>query len=371
MKLQYPVVVIGAGPAGASAVYTLASLGVEPIVWIDRFELGRPKACAGGLGPRALKWLSKHGLLDEVRSFARPVGSLRFVSPNGKSALLPSGMEAALVAPRTTFDAFMVSVAKGEGARLETKTSATYVSKPDGAEDYVVVGTSSGDEIAASFVLVATGAVDSITGIERPESTVVKTILVRFDGFPHTPDTIEMIFDLLVLPYYAWLFPEPEGSVNIGLMAGTKASKMSLHEALDEILHTHFRSRMKDATQIGKRMGAPIRTSSKVGKIVQHGGRVWLLGEAAALVNPATGEGIPYALESGELAAYALHSFASSSAKIASRAYVSAVRKRFGLNLRLASYFVDFAGSRAFPIVADAGTSQLFRRFTRKALSEV
>ena len=115
------------------------------------------------------------------------------------------------------------------------------------------------------------------------------------------------------------------------------------------------------ARQVGPRRGAPLHCSGLAGKIVD--GSVLLSGESAGLVNIATGEGIPYALESGELAAAAIaRSLAGTKLNGESLvSYQRAVSRRFALPMAVAAAFKGFVGSPVFPAAADIGTSRVFQ----------
>ena len=119
-------------------------------------------------------------------------------------------------------------------------------------------------------------------------------------------DSIRFHFDQVPLPGYGWLFPTGPNSANIG--AGVIATnsrrkrKRKAGDALEALQQSPAVAAMlSDARQVGPVKGFPIRTDFATAKT--FGKRVLLVGEAAGLVNPLTGEGIDYALESGLIAA--------------------------------------------------------------------
>ncbi|HIC87997.1 MAG TPA: hypothetical protein EYP04_01125 [Anaerolineae bacterium] len=118
----------------------------------------------------------------------------------------------------------------------------------------------------------------------------------------------EFIFAGEVAPGYAWIFPASSDTANIGVGlfdADGMRSRRPAH-LLERLLTSHPRvaARLQRAERVGPVRGYPLRTDFPSHPVHGHG---WLLvGEAAGLVNPVTGEGIDLALESAELAAWAV-----------------------------------------------------------------
>ncbi|MFW5769172.1 MAG: hypothetical protein ACOCYA_03855, partial [Spirochaetota bacterium] len=105
-----------------------------------------------------------------------------------------------------------------------------------------------------------------------------------------------------VAPHYLWIFPENANRINVGtavLYRHLEARKIM--ELFDEILHESLGDRLAGATETDRRRSFPI-TGSRFVRIPERPGLL-CIGEAARLVNLFTGEGIPYALESGRTAA--------------------------------------------------------------------
>src|SRR5581483_3491652 len=112
------VLVVGAGPAGATAARTLALAGV-PVRLLDRSAFPRNKPCGGGLSLRVVRrfpYLQR--ALERIPTL--PVARLRLDGPDGASALITSPVPAALMVRRVEFDALLVSLAVEAGAELLT-----------------------------------------------------------------------------------------------------------------------------------------------------------------------------------------------------------------------------------------------------------
>jgi flavin-dependent dehydrogenase len=182
---------------------------------------------------------------------------------------------------------------------------------------------------------------------------------------------MEMVFSKALSPYYAWFFPEPKGFFNIGLMVDHRGEKVNIHALFDDILERHFSSRLRKATLVQKRRGAPIRYRDTVGPIVN--GRVLLAGEAAGFVNSATGEGIPYALDSGQYAAAVIRDAVEGShiniCKL--EQYQNRLACRYTPRLMAALLFRSFARTTLFEMAADFGTRPFMRSLSTWLLSNL
>jgi flavin-dependent dehydrogenase len=273
----------------------------------------------------------------------------------------------ALVVPRDRFDDFLVQRAVHAGVDFRPSVKVSAITHLKGG---VVLSTSEG-AIEAAAVVVAAGAISGIMGASLSACRTLCSIMARYADFPHNPSEMEMIYSSRLLPYYAWLFPEPGGCVNIGLIAGGRCSGTALHATFDYILDRYFVSRLGRSQQLGRRVGAPIKCGGTIGRVVD--GCVVLAGESAGLVNCATAEGIAYALESGELAATAVANAISGMRfnKVAVAWYQRAIERRFACSLRVSSLFRGFVASAAFPAAAEIGTLPLFQRLSAFALEKV
>ena len=111
-----PVLVVGAGPAGATAARTLAAAGV-PVRVVDRAAFPRNKPCGGGISVRALRrfpYLERE--LSRIPTHA--VCRLHLEGPDGEATTIESDGPAALMVRRFDFDALLVSLAIEAGAEL-------------------------------------------------------------------------------------------------------------------------------------------------------------------------------------------------------------------------------------------------------------
>src|SRR5258708_27448388 len=91
------VLVVGAGPAGASAAVALAQLGVRDVLLLDRDHFPRDKTCGSGLSPAALHLAEKLGVGAEARARANPIHWVRLVTPCDEVMVLPPNAPAVVL----------------------------------------------------------------------------------------------------------------------------------------------------------------------------------------------------------------------------------------------------------------------------------
>jgi geranylgeranyl reductase family protein len=292
------VVVVGAGPAGATAALTLARAGIRRVLLLDGASHPRDKTCGSGLSPTAIAFVDELGLGDTLRARATPVMSVRIVTPRGHEMVLESNA-AAMVMLRRDFDAMLVDAATAAGARLETGVRATRLLR-EGAR-VVGVKMADGREIRAKHVICADGAHSIFSTDARPKAAI-STLMGWWDDADFREGQLEMIFDRELSPLYGWLFPESPRRVNIGICMDVSASnKRNVREVFAGFLDRHYRERLRGATQIGRFKGHPIVHTTVVQSTSSPG--ALYTGEAARLTHNATGEGISQAMRSGAFAA--------------------------------------------------------------------
>ena len=324
------VLVVGAGPAGASAAVALAQLGVGDVLLIDRDHFPRDKTCGSGLSPAALQLAEKLGIGAEVRSRANPIHWVRFVTPGNEVMVLPANA-AAVVLLRKDFDNLLVQRARSLQVRIEEGFHATELLR----EGSRIVGVKSlnGQERRARFVLFADGAHSVFSRDPRPRRQI-STLMGWWEDANLPPGRLDMIFDRRLAPLYGWMFPETATRVNIGICVDAQDSqgnavKRNLRSAFREFLDAHYREALRHARQVGRLKGHPIAFTTWVAKCTAPGA-LWV-GEAARVTHNATGEGISQAMQSGIFAAEAVASVVSGecSERLAWRNYLWRHRRQF------------------------------------------
>jgi geranylgeranyl reductase family protein len=305
------IVIVGAGPGGASAAVRLAQRGVRDVLLLDKDQFPREKTCGSALSPNGVQLIDELGIGDKVRELGYVIRSLWIVTPGQKRFKLTTD-QAAIILLRKHFDNLLVEQAKRLGVEFRGNTKVTELVKEGGR--VIGVKTKDGDVIHADLVIGADGAHSIFSEDQRPKRTI-STLMGWWEGFPIEPNTVEMVFDKNLLPLYGWMFPENSERVNIGICMegeddangrehdGRKKTTRNVREVFDQFLADHYGPRLKNARQIGKLKGHPISYTTWIRDLTRPG--FAYLGEGGRMTHNATGEGIFQAMQSGCYAAEA------------------------------------------------------------------
>ena len=285
---HWDLVVIGAGPAGSATA--LGALTEDPglrVLLLDRSEFPRDKSCGDGIAPHVLDALAPVGAADVVDGWA-PLRDLELA--HGDVSVSGPMRREVHVVPRRVLDARLVERAVAAGAVLRTHraTSLTRTGTP------VVSG-----EVSADVVVGADGAHSFVRTALLGKRREPRAIAIR----GYAPTTPEMAGRQVIRygdrrqPSYAWAFDRGDGLANVGygeLLPGERhggaPSRRLLLDQL-ELLVPGAASTGDDWR------GHHLPLSSW--RWDQPDGPVLLVGDAAGLVNPMTGEGIYYAVATG------------------------------------------------------------------------
>ena len=319
-----PVLVVGAGPAGATAARTLARAGVA-VRLLDRAAFPRNKPCGGGISMRALR---RFPYLPAALSRI-PTHTLRRLylqGPDGESAVIESAEPAALMIRRVEFDALLVSLAVEAGAELVTGADVVQASQTG---DGVALTTRDGRRFEGSIVIAADGVHSVVArrlGI-NPGWPAASLALDMMEETPRAalrdvdPSTLWVAYgyqgtavalhrsDSRAMPEgYAYIFPKRD-HVNIGIGYVLSYFRSKLDRApydLQRAFIDDLRSRGVVVGDSERRNFTPFLIPVG-GPLAEPGrGRVLLAGDAGGFVNAFTAEGIYYAMVSGDLAGRAV-----------------------------------------------------------------
>lgn len=319
------VCIIGAGPGGAAAALQLNQLGINCII-VDKAVFPRDKICGDGLSGKVITCLNRidPAIVGRLEQLAIKLNSwgVTFVAPNRKELEVgyrtdyEKNNEAQKVKPigyvckRLLFDNFLVDEMKRcpniqvmEGINIHT-----YQLERDG---YLVTGEN-GFQLKADLLIIANGAHSSFSkntaGIKMEPKHYVAGLRAYYKNVSgmNTDNFIELHFIKSLLPGYFWIFPLPNGEANVGVgMLSNEISKrkINLKKELQKIIENDpiVKERFKNATLVETVDGYGLPLGSK--KRVLSGERYMLVGDAASLIDPFTGEGIGNALYSGRNAA--------------------------------------------------------------------
>ena len=273
---SWDLAVVGAGPAGAATA--IGALRAEPglrVALLDRSDFPRDKSCGDGIAPHVLDLLEEAGVRGIADGWT-PVPRLR-LTRGGLSADRDMA-RSTWVIPRAVFDHRLVQAAQHAGARL------------------VRHRVRSVDELTATVVVGADGAQSVVrrTLAQRPGP-----MAVAIRGYAPVPADRAaaqvIVFDTARQPAYAWSFDRGDGLANVGygVLLGLRRHRPTRADLLGRL-----EALLPGATTDGTDWkGHQLPLSD--GRWRPGRGRVLLAGDAAALVNPMTGEGIWYAVATG------------------------------------------------------------------------
>jgi menaquinone-9 beta-reductase len=307
------IVIVGAGPAGSSAAIALARQGAR-VTLLERSRFPRDKTCGDGCTPRALWMLERLGLGELPQEHGAPVDSVHATSPGGVrwNATIPERLFGgrASVVPRQVLDERLVRHAVRVGATLREGVRVEGLQPTDTG---LRVRCRDGEPLEADVVLGCDGSPSVIRGAlgapDFPEHEGAFAVRAYYEDVRLThPQSMGFFWEEALLPAYGWIFPLPGGRANVGL--GMRADQLALSGArLSELLDRfcaspHVARELAGARRVGRVKGHHLPFGSSAHHTTFH--RALLLGDAAGFVNPLTGEGIEFALESGLFAAEAL-----------------------------------------------------------------
>ncbi|AYF30321.1 FAD-dependent oxidoreductase [Micromonospora tulbaghiae] len=363
------VIVVGAGPGGSATAYHLARHGVR-VLLLEKTEFPREKVCGDGLTPRAVRQLVRMGVDTSPEAGWLHNKGLRVIGGGVRLELdwpdLASFPNYGLVRTRLDFDDLLAQRAVAAGAKLQT--SVNVLGPVLGADDRVIgvqaeVGP---DKEPATFHAPLVVAADGVSGrfplalgLAKREDRPIGVAVRRYYRSPakHDDDYLESWLELrakgndALLPGYGWIFGLGDGRVNVGLGVLNSSSafgKTNYRKLLtDWLANTPEDWGMTDESNAeGPILGAALPMGFN--RVPHYTRGVLLVGDSGGMVNPFNGEGIAYAMESGEMAAevvvQALARPAGAERERALMAYPQELKARFGGYYRLGGVFVKLIG---------------------------
>ena len=320
MKQHYTFAIVGAGPAGTTCAHALLRSGDANIALIDKACFPRDKICGDGIGPGAvaiLNSLGLRGVLDGHRRVERIV----VTSPLGRRMALEVGtlnrpMPLGYVIPRIIFDNALFEAAVDRGATDLTGWSLETASCSGRRWELTLAAT--GAKNATSPKEVRTVTADILIGADGATSRVRRLLNQPLNGDKHNSIAVRVlaksdrsfpahqeinVIEGLPRPGYGWIFFSGSEHINIGCGCDIRAyrsEKRSLTQLLalyKAYLETVWPSALRyDEVTCHT---APLPLASHMPRLAFPDRNAALIGDAASMINPLTGEGIFYGMEAG------------------------------------------------------------------------
>jgi menaquinone-9 beta-reductase len=355
------VIVVGGGPAGSAVSYYLATAGLD-VLMLEKTTFPREKVCGDGLTPRAVKALTAMGVpIAESDGWLRNKG-LRIIGGGGRIELdwpdLSSYPGYGLVRTRTDFDQILARHAQKAGARLIEGANVTSPLLDDRTGRITGVKTKDGRQYRGRLVVAADGNSSRLSvamGLhkrdDRPLGVAVRTY---YTSPRHNDDYLEAWLDIWdgnsLLPGYGWIFGMGDGTSNVGL--GLLNTSAGFGEIDYRVLMRKWLAAMpaewgfteENRTQPVRGAALPMGFN----RTPHYTKGLLLAGDAGGMVNPFNGEGIAYALESGEIAArvitQALARPTAAGRERVLQTYPRQLKDAYGGYYTLGRIFVDLIG---------------------------
>ena len=313
---MYDVIVVGGGPGGSTAAAFLGKMG-RRVLLLDKEKFPRDKTCGDAVSGKSIGILQELGMTEALEKADHgTVTGLSFSAPSGKVVSIPfrsegRGIAKGYVCRRMVYDNLLWQNAKKHCDSHEGASVVGLV-REGGRIAGVTVKTRDGQdwEFRSRMVIGADG-VSSIVAREirgtdvDPEHTCL-AYRAYYSGVKGMNDTIEIHFVKSVMPGYFWIFPLENGLANVGVgmvMSDVKKGNVNLQKAMLDAIGNNplFSERFRDAKMVSPINAWSLPFGSKKRKV--HDDNVLLVGDAAGLVDPFSGEGMGNAMLSGKLAA--------------------------------------------------------------------
>lgn len=307
---HYDFAIVGAGPAGSACANALLLEGASSVALIDRARFPRDKICGDGIGPGVIAILDVLQLRDILDGHRRvkqmvmtgPLGGQMTLDDNQITNQSPLGY----VIRRTEFDHALVTAAMRRGCANMTGWSLETAAHVGDRWRLDLTESDSGEpcSVTADVLIGADGATSRVRRLLGQPFNMEKHVSVAIRVLASTKPPFRARQELnvaeeLPIPGYAWNFATGSGTVNVGFVCDTPTYKAHGRH-LREILET-YKSLLPStlAYDDSTRHSQILPLASQMPPLAYPAIGAALIGDAASMINPLTGEGIFYGMEAG------------------------------------------------------------------------
>ncbi|MEY4937279.1 MAG: hypothetical protein RIS64_3638 [Bacteroidota bacterium] len=320
MNPKYDVIIIGAGPAGATCALQLRHSGLQ-VLLIDKSTFPRSKTCGDAIGGRSIKTLLAccPELIVSFRQFSAKTRTTQTrLYINHHKPFEVHWVNEAYCCARHDFDNFLLNAVRqyAPNVTILEDFQVDFVEKQPNI-DGICVGNQAQQLFFETKILVGADGAQSIvskklTATKLSHRDHVGAVRTYFKGVKDLElNTTEIYISPELLPGYFWVFPLGDGFANVGygmLTEEISKKKVNLRHTLTNYIQTSplLKARFADSKQVGKIEGFGLPIGSR--RVCMSGDHFLLTGDAAALIDPASGDGISNAIVSGKIAAQTIES---------------------------------------------------------------
>ena len=306
MPLNYDVVVVGSGPAGATTARFAAQGGLRVLLIDKKNELGTPVECSGAVSANALR---ECNVPFDPEFIATSVYGFLTHSNKGEQIRLdyrayerqePLGY----VVDRKRFDHYLSRLAILQGADLFLQTRAVGLSYTDGLAVLEIERFGRREPVTAKVVVGADGIMSQISlmaglSVPVPLSHLVSCMQYFCENI-ETEGLLEIVTGFTVAPGgYAWIFPKENGLAEVGLGVVKTMTDQDARWHLDKFMNESFMYKRFMRAKIVEVQGGGVPVMAPLKQMVAD--NVIIIGDAAHHINSITGGGIHTGIRGGRM----------------------------------------------------------------------
>jgi geranylgeranyl reductase family protein len=291
---MYDCIIVGAGPAGATAAYNLAKLG-KSVVVVDRADFPRSKPCGGGVSPAIAKWFD----FDFAPVIKNKVSQVKYTWKFEDAVEIElQNVTPMWMVRRDEFDNFLLQQAIAQGAEFKGSTEVTGIQLQ---EQTWCIGTNQG-ELQAKYLIAADGANGPMAGwlgFSPAQKVLAANLEVPAEVSERRQNLAYFDFGSLKNGFM-WVFPKTDGySFSGAFVKNQKGNAGELQKQL-----TNFAQKFE--VDLSKSQYTEYTMNLWQEDRPLHTKQALIAGEAAGIVDPLIGEGIRPAIFTGIEAAEAI-----------------------------------------------------------------